>query len=390
MSESADVDGSAVARISSDRFATLRFVIVGTGAAAWNAVKNLIKPFIGRERSFDEQGLFLWQYLLHITRLRPIRAITCIAYPTEGPGAQALSVMNAINFARYTGLTYLHTPFKVIQHADRPMEEWAAAWETLFNLGAGEEICEAKPHKSVNHWHNMPALELCFGRSHCRHQINQHFESMIPEFRSKYYLGKSSRMAREVTIAVHIRRGWDVSPTIDPFVRTESILRIVSTAKAVLDAQNIQHRISVYSEGSRADFEEFFIPGVNLSKFRVGHYSKGKGVEIEEGSHFTDNPFHDLDAISAMKELIEADILIMSKSSFCYYAALISDGIKFFANDRKDGPPIEGWILFARDGSFDRGVFDRQLFMLVRAKESVDATDGAESETKGLCGDTAK
>jgi hypothetical protein len=50
-------------------------------------------------------------------------------------------MMNAISFARACGLTYVHTPFKVIAHADRPMEEWVAGWETLFNLGDGELVC---------------------------------------------------------------------------------------------------------------------------------------------------------------------------------------------------------------------------------------------------------
>jgi hypothetical protein len=385
MAESADANGSPVARRPKNWLLILRFLIVATRDAAWMAVKNLIKPFIGRERHFDESGLFLWQYLLHITRLRPIRTITCVGYETEGPGSQALGVMNTINFARFTGLTYTHTPFKFIQHADRPMKEWAAAWENLLNLGAGEEVCEGKTRESVNHSHNFRALELCLGWNHCDDEINQHFESMIPEFRRKYYLDKSPRTTQEVTIAVHARRGWDVSPTIDPFGSTDSILRIISVTKTVLDSQNIHHRISVYSEGNRADFEKFFIPGVNLSKYRVGHYSNGKEVEIEEAPPSSDNPFHDIDAITAMKELIEADILIMSKSSFCHYAALISDGIKFIADDKKEQQPLKDWILFSRVGSFDRDAFERQLSVLMLAKARVETLDGTGIETKELC-----
>jgi hypothetical protein len=46
--------------------------------------------------------------------------------------------MWAINFARICGLTYVHTPFNRIWHADRPMREWVDAWEAHFNLGLGE------------------------------------------------------------------------------------------------------------------------------------------------------------------------------------------------------------------------------------------------------------
>ena len=57
---------------------------------------------------------------------------------SEGSAAQALSVMNTITFARAHRLDYLHIPFTVIDHADRPMPEWVSAREACFNLGAGE------------------------------------------------------------------------------------------------------------------------------------------------------------------------------------------------------------------------------------------------------------
>ena len=76
----------------------------------------------------------------------------------------------------------------------------------------------------------------------------------------------------------------------------------------------------------------------------------------------------DVDAIQAMNEMIEADILIMSKSSFCYCAGLISDGIKIFAPEVN--PAIEGWLLSAADGSFDRAEFERKVSALVQATAS--------------------
>ena len=85
------------------------------------ALKNRIKILMGRKPYFDERGLFLWQYLLHLTGLRPIRKITCVGLKMEGPGSQALMIMNAINFAFSSGLTYVHTPFTQIRHADRPI-----------------------------------------------------------------------------------------------------------------------------------------------------------------------------------------------------------------------------------------------------------------------------
>ena len=98
---------------------------------------------------------FLWQYVSHLTGFQPIRKITCPGLRSEGAGSQALMIMNAINFARSFGLTYVHTPFTFIQHAQRPMEEWVTAWETLFNLGAGEAVCDSERHEAVNFCHNF-------------------------------------------------------------------------------------------------------------------------------------------------------------------------------------------------------------------------------------------
>jgi hypothetical protein len=58
--------------------------------------------------------------------------------------------MWTINFARACGLTYVHTPFDRIGHADRPMREWIDAWEAHFNLGMGEVATHGDNRGIVN------------------------------------------------------------------------------------------------------------------------------------------------------------------------------------------------------------------------------------------------
>jgi hypothetical protein len=143
--------------------------------------------------------------------------------------------------------------------------------------------------------------------------------------------------------------------------------------KSVLDAHGILHRISVYSEGNPADFAEIRLPGVELSKYRVGHYSISGSDETGARSPSGVEPFLDIDALCAMQELIEADVLIMSKSSFCYYAAFISDGIKIFEPESETAdswlPLAEGnWLPRLEDGSFDCEIFERNLSSLMQTK----------------------
>jgi hypothetical protein len=340
MGECLNAEGS---RSVKQRLLILRFLAVASRDCAWMALKNGIKILIGRKPYFDERGLFLWQYVLHLTGTRPIRKITCVGLKREGAGSQALTIMNAINFARSTGLTYVHTPFTFIHHADRPMEEWATAWETLFNLGAGEAVCEAERREVVSYCHNFTPLELCLGWSHRRDELARSFTAMIPEIKRKYYLNKSLRITDEVMVAVHVRRGDAFPDNPTYYTSDETILRTMTSVKLILDTQKIKYRMRVYSQGKRADFGELSLPGVEF--------------------------FLDCDAVWTMQELIEADVLIMAKGCFSYCAGLISDGIKICGPS--DFASMDSWISCSTDGSFDGANFERQLSLLTRAKTVV-------------------
>ncbi|MFZ9092604.1 MAG: hypothetical protein ACO3FE_21205, partial [Planctomycetaceae bacterium] len=108
-------------------------------------------------------------------------------------------------------------------------------------------------------------------------------------------------------------------------------------AKSILDALGEDHTIALFSEGEAADFREMQAMGAKL--------------------------FLNADALWTMRHLIEADILIMSKSSFSYVAALISDGIKLYEPFWHS--PLSGWIRREPGGEFDPNLFGRQLEQLI-------------------------
>jgi hypothetical protein len=339
----------------------LRYLVAASFRYAWRSLKNGVKVLLGRKTEFDENGLFLRQYVLHLTGIRPISRITCTGLRSEGAGSQALMIMNAINFARLFGLAYIHTPFSVIQHAERPMEEWAAAWETLFNLGAGEAACDVQKHEVVNFCCSFSDLDLCFGWRRRGHELADAFKALIPEFRRRYYLNKSPHTTDVVTVAVHIRRGDVSAENSDYFTNNETILRIVATVKSILDTHKVKHKIRVFSQGTNADFVELSLPGVEL--------------------------FLDADAVWTMQELIEADILIMAKGCFSFCAALISDGIKIFEPVSLSGDDFlpswkwrsvavaESWVPCQKDGSLDCALFERQLGPVIQAKAQPQIND---------------
>jgi hypothetical protein len=332
----------------------------------------LSRVLIGRKPRLDERRLFHWQIVLHLTGIRTLDKITCRPLSCEGPGSQVISVMNAINFARCAGLVYVHTPFSEIQHRDRAMRDWAAAWETLFNLGASELACDTGRLEVLNHCHNGVPPELWLGWDHRCDEIHQNFNAMIPEFRRKYYLNKSPRQNEKLTVAVHARRGWDMgSPSASSRSRAaKSILRAITLVKNILDSHAIQHSFNIYSEGGRADFADFCTPEIQISKYRVGRHARGRTDDVSDLSLPNGESVLDIDAISAMQEMVEADVLLVGASSFSYCAAVISDGIKLFGSVH-ERPWIDGSLLCSDDGSFDTAAFDRQLSPLIQGNAAL-------------------
>jgi hypothetical protein len=340
----------------------------------WQSLKNCVKFLLGRKPYRDVRLIFFRQYILHRMGVQRIWAVTCATSSTsEGVGSLATLTTWTINFARVSGLAYLHTPLSIVGHADRPMQQWAAAWESLFNLGAGEEPCNGSRRGVVDAGrYNLWNLDLCLGLRHREKELQDSFRVLIPEFRRKYYLNKSPRTTDEITVAVHIRRG-DVSARecSHMYTSTEEVLRVASEVKSILDANAVLHTMSIYSQGTQDDFEQLFPLGARF--------------------------FLNADAVWTMQELIEADILIMARGNYSYYAGVISDGIKIYepfipgggSGNRRlpnAGLPalplawscsifseLDDWLPYQTNGSFDHVAFERQLSLLLLARKKTPA-----------------
>jgi hypothetical protein len=340
------------------RFPLLRYIATQSCQFARQSLKNCVKLLLGRKLYRDERLVFFRQYLLHLARIRPIRGITSVDYSGyPGAAAQAHRIMNTQNFARVYGIPYLHTPFACINHADRPMQEWAAAWEATFNLGAGENLCNGR-NDVVNYSCVASDFLLCFGQGDEEVRLTRSFPAMIPEFRAKYHANKPPRTASDVTVAVHIRRG-DVSAqkNSELFASAEVVARTIGEVKSSLDSCGQQYSVSVYSQGNRSDFEALSPLNVEL--------------------------FLDADATWTLQKLIEADILIMAKGNYSYYAGIVSTGIKLFepwmipptvvaffpSCNWRVVSQTDDWVRCQADGSFDCAAFERRLSLLLKEKE---------------------
>lgn len=281
-------------------------------------------------------------------RVHPTLALTCRG-KTDGAGAQANACISAMAVAEATGLTYLHTPFQRVEHAEGDPDEWTRKWEEFFGLGEGERVIPPE-HEAVGlkAFLDQPKLwrreGLTLAAPHYQGVCNAHpdlYTAIIPRLRRKYAAHDKSRLAldrgdEQVTVAIHIRRG-DVSKS-DPvtsgrFTDDARIAHTVSRLQNAIMAQGLTARCHIYSEGRPEDFARFTDLGCRL---HVGR-----------------------DAFETIHNLAMSDVLVAAKSAFSFVAGLLSEGVKLY--EPYDTAAPRDWLVLAADGGFDESLFAARL-----------------------------
>jgi hypothetical protein len=331
----------AVARHDEMRGVSLGRELAYLGRHAWVS----LKATAGLSRRNDQT--------YYVDRL--VRALQSGALPrtygilatgkNDGAGSQAQAAMSAICFAQAFGLTYVHRPFRIVEHAEGPMDEWARQCEEHFNLGAGA-VTEGEGFGPV-----VPLDELLtapgkwpetaiIAAPHYLHYCNRDpeaWERALPLLRARFRENKRPRPNGSFRIALHMRRGdvtADNKKVARNFTPNAAFLRTLETITDVVsDYASGEVRIELYSQGDPAIFADFVRFGCELR---------------------LDEP-----ALSTHRELTEADVLIMSKGAFSYTAGVLGEGVTLY--DPQKYRPLRDWIVRAPDGGFDRGDFTERL-----------------------------
>jgi hypothetical protein len=277
----------------------------------------------------------------------------------DGAGAQAQAKMSALCLARAHGLTYVHEPFRSIEHAEGPPDEWAASWERMFNLGHGEASAANSKLPRVGiedfmadrRWWSSPCLLSAPNFTGFTDREPDAYLNVAKQLRTKYALGAAARpRSRVLEVCVHLRRG-DVSAddpeTAGRLTRSDAMANSIAQVRATLEALGVLSRVRVFSQGNERDFAAFRDMGCELCV--------------------------DLSALATFRELVAADILIMSKSSFSYVAAILNDGVKVY--DRYARSPMSEWIERDRNGHAD----PVRLRSKIEARAKMNRGDGPGS-----------
>lgn len=208
-----------------------------------------------------------------------------IAGGSDGFGAQYQGMMSGYAFcAQIPGYTYVHTPFHEIAHNVDP-----ATANAFIGIPAG--VAAAGPvekKRFAPHVHSCPRPSIFYTNA------------VIRQLQTWYYSGPKP-VIDETDIAIHIRRG-DVSAATHPNRMTADAfyVKLIGVFKKVFAGR----RITIFSEGTPADFPELATLGV---EFRLNE-----------------------DALTTFHSLVRAKVLVMAKSSFSYAAAILNENTIYY------------------------------------------------------------
>jgi hypothetical protein len=272
---------------------------------------------------------------------------TAMPNPGAGIGHQMANWIAGHWFARMFGLQFAHTPFS------------SKKWEQFLGFGIKEKGVEdllsdgyKKVHLPLFDEYNPEEVALTRDiiSSYRSQRVvflaeqDQFYKDqfgLIAELRAKFHNAPARRndisiySKAEFNIAIHVRRGdivvGQVNQNPNLLLRWQDNSYFERVLTTVVNHINPQKRVAIYlfSQGVRSEFPEF---------------------EQYENIHFC----LEMNSQDSFLHMVNADMLITSKSSFSYKPALLSNGIKISPKNFWHGyPAIQDWILVDDNGQFD-------------------------------------
>jgi len=280
----------------------------------------------------------------------PVNYYTAVPNPGAGIGHQIANWIAGYWYAGQFGLKFAHISFA------------QEIWETFLGFGEGEVTVDELVKKHRYQRVLLPLFdefnpdEIVLIKeiihSYCDKKVvfvaeqDQFYRDqfgVMDDIKRKFYQAKSRKEDHLIyskdffNIAVHVRRGDVVNreSTDNPnlLMRWQDVNYFERVLSTIIENIKTDRPIAVYlfSQGKRGDYPEF-------EKFENIHFCTDMGSKY------------------SFLHMVNADLLITSKSSFSYKPALLSNGIKVCPKMFWHGyPKTKDWILVENDGSFNSG-----------------------------------
>lgn len=235
---------------------------------------------------------------------------------TDGFGAQFQTRIYCILIAENSGKKYIHTPVKTMEHNYDNDPEFLNNIENLMNL-KNNYACIKDPTRVKN----------CQILNNIK--IIQHFESAInfylnsdslKNIKNVFWKNKNRNFFNndKINVAVHIRRPNIHDSRVDGTdTNTEYYFNVINIIKEKYINSDKSLLFHIYSQNDISDYDGFDKTDIQF--------------------HLNENLF---DSFIGM---VAADVLVTSKSSLSYAAAILSDGEIYY--NPFWHPPGENWIV---------------------------------------------
>jgi hypothetical protein len=174
-------------------------------------------------------------------------------------------------------------------------------------------------------------------------QIYRDQFGVIEDLKLKFYNAKARKKDRLIysnkcfNIAIHVRR------------------TVIIDSKVVLENEKVKAMRWLSNDYYEKVLKQVLV-NIKVDKpIKIYIFSTVKAKEFDEFAKYGEVHFcTDMDEYSSFLHLINADMIITSKSSFSYKPALLNKGIKICPRNFWHGYPKQAdWILTENDGSFD-------------------------------------
>jgi hypothetical protein len=272
----------------------------------------------------------IWTILRWYSAVFPSLSYISCSGKADGGGAQIHACLSVMLFARDFGMIYVHKSLSSIEHkpADLSDDAWRATWNNFFDsLPLCLSVEDRMLPLPVN---NQPAsCTLSFGlkvllapRREQQAYFLAHAHGYSDLFPSRFNKLKISRPCEtkvalsQIKIAVHLRRG-DVAAIGKYANRYTSSESTIEFLRVICKKYN---------------------PGpVKITIFSQEVCDKLASIDFAECSFdVTSSP------TEALRSMIASDVLLMSKSSMSYVAAIFCKGDVYY--QKFSHPPMKSWI----------------------------------------------
>ncbi len=304
---------------------------------------------------------------------------------SDGSCAQAMAQIHVMIMAHSLGMTFVYIPFRTVAHFDERKTgiEWVKDWDKLFNLDKNElTLKQANPNKYFHHKSSKSVLPMLREKKYhhkglysfrdalnyveyFHEYLEDSYKYVIQKVKDRYNPPNVSLIydTSVFNVAIHIRRG-DVLRVPNKFIPNEYFLRLMTQLNTMFSVQKVQKaqkvHYHVFSDGKKGEFPEF----------NIG-----------------DNTFLHLDdeipAGSTLHHLIKADMLIMSKSKFSFYAGLVTEGIVIYTPYFMSAPKCfeNDWVKICDE---TEGFTNEQLESICERVCKSDCASATPKETKKI------